>query len=155
MYKDSPDSAEAEAEHGHNSGLFLPTPRKDPSNFDQWVSMSRYARPAVPEQDDYEKYLETVHFPNRPGESQSSSRPKSVDVCAFWARYEAEYPSLARMAFDVLSIPAMSAECERVFSSTKLLLTDQRARMKEDVIEASECLRAWLLTGQNGKRSNS
>lgn len=154
MYKDSADSAEAEAENGLNSGLFLPTPRKEPSNFDQWVSASRYNRPAVRKQDDYKKYIETVHFPDEgPEETQPSSRFKSVDLCAFWARYEAEYPLLARMAFDVLSIPAMSAECERVFSSTKLLLTDRRARMKEDIIEASECLRAWLLAGRNTQRS--
>ena len=52
------------------------------------------------------------------------------------------------MAFDVLSIPAMSSECERIFSSTKILLSDRRARMKEDIIEASECLRAWFRAGQ-------
>ena len=151
MYKDTEDSSKSKAEYDLNSGLFLPTPRKDPSNFDQWVSASRYARPTVLEQDGYKKYLETVHFPNWPGDFQSISQPKSVDLCAFWARYEAEYPLLARMAFDVLSIPAMSAECERVFSCTKLLLTDQRARMKEDIIEASECLRSWLLAGRNRK----
>ena len=71
-------------------------------------------------------------------------KPKPIDLCDFWALHENEYPSLARMAFDIISIPAMSAECERVFSSTKLLLTDRRARMKEDIIEASECLRAWF-----------
>jgi hAT family C-terminal dimerisation region len=74
--------------------------------------------------------------------SQPAGSP--VDLCAFWTRHEAQDPSLARMAFDILSIPAMSAECERVFSSSKILLDDRRSRMKEDVIEASECLRAWL-----------
>ena len=48
------------------------------------------------------------------------------------------------MAFDMLSIPAMSAECERVFSSAKLLITDRRGRLKEDIIEASECLKSWI-----------
>jgi hypothetical protein len=37
----------------------------------------------------------------------------------------------------------VSSECERLFSSAKLLLSDRRARMKEDIIEASECLRYW------------
>ena len=122
------------------------TPRKEPSDFDQWVSRQKYKRPTVQKPDEYSQYLATEHFPDE--ESQSSSRVKSVDLCAFWARYEAQYPSLARMAFDILSIPAMSAECERVFSSTKLLLTDRRARMKEDIIEASECLRAWIQSGK-------
>ena len=98
--------------------------------------------------DDYSQYRGAEELHNlRSKETPPSSQIKSVDLCAFWARYEAYYPSLARMAFDVLSIPAMSAECERVFSSAKLLLTDRRARMKEEIIEASECLRAWYLAG--------
>ena len=62
------------------------------------------------------------------------------------AWYEEQYPSLTCKACDMLSIPAMpaSAECERVFHSSKLLLSDRRARM-EDLTEASEYLRAaWV-----------
>jgi hypothetical protein len=47
------------------------------------------------------------------------------------------------MAFDLLSIPLMSAECERVFSSAKLLITERRNRLKDDIIKACTCLRAW------------
>jgi hypothetical protein len=132
------------------SGLFLPTPRKDPSDFAQWIQRHKH-KPQGPKakQDEYQQYLEMEHFPDQGSEEfQSNSRPKLVDLCAFWARYEAQYPSLARMAFDVLSIPALSSECERVFSSAKILIDDRRARMKEDIIEASECLRAWLQAGQ-------
>ena len=49
------------------------------------------------------------------------------------------------MAFDLLSIPAMSAECERVFSGAGVLLTSRKKRMKEDIIEAIECLRTWWI----------
>jgi hypothetical protein len=37
----------------------------------------------------------------------------------------------------------MSAECERVFSSTKKLITPERNRLHEQIIEASECLKNW------------
>ena len=47
------------------------------------------------------------------------------------------------MALDALAVPAMSDECERLFSSAKILLSDRRCRLKMDIIEASECLRAW------------
>jgi hypothetical protein len=40
-------------------------------------------------------------------------------------------------------MPAMSAKCERVFSSTKKLITPEWNRLVEDVIEASECLKNW------------
>ena len=79
----------------------------------------------MPKQDNYKKYIETIYFADeRPEETQPSLRFKLVDLCAFWARYKAEYLLLAYIAFNVLSIPAISAEYKRVFSSTKLLLTD-------------------------------
>ena len=42
-----------------------------------------------------------------------------------------------------LAIHAMSAECERVFSGTKKLITPERNRLTEDIIKASECLKNW------------
>jgi hypothetical protein len=48
------------------------------------------------------------------------------------------------MALDYLSIPAMSAEPERLFSSAKVTISDRRSRLGSDVIEALECLRSWL-----------
>jgi hypothetical protein len=47
------------------------------------------------------------------------------------------------MALDALAVPPMSDDCERLFSSAKLLLNDRRSRLQMDIIEASECLRAW------------
>jgi hypothetical protein len=38
----------------------------------------------------------------------------------------------------------MSSECERVFSSAKKkLLTPERNALADDIIEATECLKAW------------
>lgn len=39
--------------------------------------------------------------------------------------------------------PAMSAECEKVFSSIKKLITPEENRLAEDIIETSECLKNW------------
>jgi hypothetical protein len=49
------------------------------------------------------------------------------------------------MALNLLSIPAMSSDCERVFSQAKLMITGQRHRLKADIIEATQCLRAWYI----------
>jgi hypothetical protein len=48
------------------------------------------------------------------------------------------------MALDFLSIPGMSAEPERLFSHTKITITDRRNRLGSDTIEALECLQSWL-----------
>jgi hypothetical protein len=52
---------------------------------------------------------------------------------------------LAQMGLDMISIPAMSSECERVFSQAKLMITGQRHALKADIIEATQCLRMWLI----------
>jgi hypothetical protein len=45
------------------------------------------------------------------------------------------------MALNLLSIPAMSAEPERLFC--KITITDRRNKLSVKVIEALECLRFW------------
>jgi hAT family C-terminal dimerisation region len=51
------------------------------------------------------------------------------------------------MALDLLSIPAISTETERIFSGTKLTISPNRNRLGEDIIEATECLNRWYRTG--------
>jgi len=54
----------------------------------------------------------------------------------WWISEVSKFPALYRYAVDTLSCPAMSTECERVFSSTKKLLTAERNRLMEDIVEA-------------------
>ena len=56
-------------------------------------------------------------------------------------------PQMMNIAFDMLSIPAMSAETERVFSGAKLTISPSRNRLGEDIIEATECLNRWYRAG--------
>lgn len=55
------------------------------------------------------------------------------------------------MAYDLLSVPAMSAECERIFSSAGMMIVPKRNRLNEDIVEASECLRSWFLRKLGGE----
>ena len=52
----------------------------------------------------------------------------------------------------MLALPVSSAECERIFSSAKLLITTSRNRLNLDIIEANECLRAWFGRPEEGKK---
>jgi len=47
------------------------------------------------------------------------------------------------MALDILSIPAMSAGVERLFSQCKIMLTNKRNRLQIDSLQAVECLKSW------------
>jgi hypothetical protein len=65
------------------------------------------------------------------------------EAIAYWlSRYDSQR-DLARFALDLFAISPMSDECERLFSSAKLTVVDRRGRLKADIIEACECLRAW------------
>lgn len=75
----------------------------------------------------------------------ATSDPESTDdPLKYWNSRYLSQPDLARFALDMLAIPLMSAECERIFSSAKHLITDSRNRLKADIIEANECLRSWF-----------
>ena len=76
-------------------------------------------------------------------QASTTSLHSGPPVLEWWISNEAKYPELSQWAYDVHSIPAMSAECERVFSSAGQLLTKQRNRLLDDIVEANECLLAW------------
>ncbi|KAJ6438013.1 ATP-dependent DNA helicase pfh1 [Purpureocillium lavendulum] len=69
------------------------------------------------------------------------------DPLEWWVCHASDYPVLSRMAFDLFSCPAMSAECERVFSGTKRVITDERNRLSSDTVAAIECQKHLLRSG--------
>jgi hAT family protein len=50
------------------------------------------------------------------------------------------------MAIDILSIPAMSAEPERVFSGARRTISWDRAQLGAESVEKLECLKHWERT---------
>ena len=64
-----------------------------------------------------------------------------------WWSSQTNHSAIMRMAFDYLSIPAMSAETERIFSDTKLYISPLRSRLGIDIVEAMECLLRWNRAG--------
>lgn len=50
------------------------------------------------------------------------------------------YPTLARIALDILPIPASSVGCEQLFSRAAQVATDRRSRLGPEKFEWIECL---------------
>ena len=71
--------------------------------------------------------------------------PADTPILDWWRANENTYPVLSSMAFDILAVPAISAECERMFSAANRSISSARARTHSDFAEASQCLRAWVL----------
>ena len=70
-----------------------------------------------------------------------------IGILDYWKIKESEWPQLARMAYDFLSIPAMSSECERVFSSCGKQTTVESSRLSGTYLWYSECLKNWQRRG--------
>jgi hypothetical protein len=104
--------------HGRQQVAMRPCPD---TPFPRWSSFERYSR----------------------NEPTPILDPKSFNPITCCDDCKASFPSLHLYAFDTLAIPAISAECERVFSSTKKFISPERNRLAVDIIEASECLKNW------------
>ena len=94
--------------------------------------MTISALPWVPKPSLADRDMVPPGFENTPG---SSADTLPIDIF--------EHRRFSLWALDTLSIPAMSAECERVFNSAKKLITPERNALADDTIEACECLKAW------------
>jgi hAT family C-terminal dimerisation region len=70
------------------------------------------------EKDEFESYAHSDPTP--------IPDPKTFNPISWWDNAKSTFPSLHLYAFDTLTIPAMSAECERVFNSTKELTTPRK-----------------------------
>jgi len=70
-----------------------------------------------------------------------------IGVMEYWRAYESSWPNLTRMAFDFLAIPAMSSECERVFSSCAKETTPESSRLSGLMLWHQECLKNWQARG--------
>jgi hypothetical protein len=110
--------------------------RTSPINqFDDWV-LSR--RPRSPSDDsELDKYLrlDAGHFRD------------VKDPVSWWLSQREAFPTVSQLALDLLAIPAMSADCERVFSLAKLTLTSQRLAMASTTLEHIQCLKNWARRG--------
>ena len=69
------------------------------------------------------------------------------DPLEYWHERRRRFPRLSRMALDFLTIQAMSAECERLFSAAGRMVTPLRSRLDADMIGMCQVLRSWLREG--------
>lgn len=80
--------------------------------------------------------------------SEGEPTPEKKERNLFhWWNEQDHIPSVQQFAYDHLTIPAMSAETERVFSETKHIIPDVRRRLGAEVIEAQECNKRWKRAG--------
>jgi len=81
-----------------------------------------------------DKYLE--------GETVPADAP--FDILQYWKTSSTSYPILARMARDILAVPASTVASESAFSSGEKTISDYRSRLTSETVEALICLQDWI-----------
>ena len=70
-----------------------------------------------------------------------------IDPFEYWHSKRLQFPRLAQMAIDILSVPCMSAKCERLFSAAGLMVSDLRSRLHASTIGLAQTVRSWYRQG--------
>jgi hypothetical protein len=65
----------------------------------------------------------------------------------YWISLRSRYPNLSRLAIDLLTIPASSCQCERLFSELGDLLEPRRRKIGSQLLAAIQCTRSWRRAG--------
>ncbi|KZT33247.1 hATC-domain-containing protein, partial [Sistotremastrum suecicum HHB10207 ss-3] len=66
---------------------------------------------------------------------------RHTDLVKWWSKNVERYPTLARIALDVLPVQASSVACERLFSAGKHIATDTRSRLNPEMFEKLQLLK--------------
>jgi hypothetical protein len=69
------------------------------------------------------------------------------NVVRYWIDLAPKYPNLSRLAIDILTIPASSCECERLFSELGDLLKPKRRKIGAKLLAALQLIRSWVRRG--------
>jgi hypothetical protein len=106
--------------------------------FDQAASDLKAAVVRPSSEDEYEDYIS--------GEPYDIGNKSAL---SWWCepQQKRRYPRLSLMAIDILSMPAMSAEPERVFSGARRTISWDRAQLSPESIDKGECLKHWMRSG--------
>ncbi|GJR66517.1 zinc finger BED domain-containing protein RICESLEEPER 2-like protein [Tanacetum coccineum] len=73
--------------------------------------------------------------------------PKDMkhDILMWWKTNGSKYPTLQRIAKDILAIPVSTVASESPFSTSGRLISPHRSRLHPKTLEALMCAQSWLL----------
>jgi hypothetical protein len=94
------------------------------------------SRPTVPSSSihtELDLYLEEACLP----------RTQELDIITWWKVSGSRFPTLQKLARDILPIPITSVASECAFSTSGRVLSAHRSRLTPNVAEALMCMQAW------------
>uniref|UniRef100_A0A0A9HII7 HAT C-terminal dimerisation domain-containing protein n=1 Tax=Arundo donax TaxID=35708 RepID=A0A0A9HII7_ARUDO len=73
------------------------------------------------------------------------------NILAWWKSNSLEYPTLSRIARDILVVPTSTVAAESAFSTGGRLISDFRCRLTPETMEALVCLQDWMRASGSSK----
>ncbi|XP_019056059.1 PREDICTED: zinc finger BED domain-containing protein DAYSLEEPER-like [Nelumbo nucifera] len=80
-------------------------------------------------------------------------RDPDFDILAWWKSNGIKYPTLEKIARDILAIPISTMASESVFNTGGRLVSPHRSRLHVETLEALMCAQNWLLKQVQGVHS--
>ena len=77
-------------------------------------------------------------------------RSEDFDILAWWKSNDFKYPTLQRIARDILAILVTTIASKSTFSTSERLLSSHHSRLHLKTIEAMMCAQNWLWSEING-----
>ncbi|WCJ29292.1 Zinc finger BED domain-containing protein RICESLEEPER 2 [Euphorbia peplus] len=81
-------------------------------------------------------------------------RSHDFDVLGWWKLNKLKYPTLSKMARDILTIPVSTATPESVFDTEMKELDEYRSSLRPETVEAIVCAKEWMQYVGAGESSN-
>uniref|UniRef100_A0ACD5WHP5 Uncharacterized protein n=1 Tax=Avena sativa TaxID=4498 RepID=A0ACD5WHP5_AVESA len=82
-------------------------------------------------------------------------RTTDFDILNWWRVNSSRYPTLGRIARDVLAIPASTVASESAFSTCGRVITDHRSILAPETVEALMCFGDWIKPKSSSEASTS
>ncbi|KAL0313153.1 UNVERIFIED_CONTAM: putative AC transposase [Sesamum radiatum] len=82
-------------------------------------------------------------------------RTRDFDILNWWKTNGVKFPTLQKMARDILAIPVSTVASESAFSSSGKTINSYRNRLSHNTVEALMCSRRWLWNEVNDTCSTS
>lgn len=82
-------------------------------------------------------------------------RVHEFDVVGWWKLNKLKYPTLSKMARDILSVPVSTVDPDSVFDTTSKEMDRYRCSLRPETLEALICAKDWLLQCETVEMSSA
>jgi hypothetical protein len=81
------------------------------------------------------------------------SRTQELNIISWWQYVGVKYPTLRKIARDIMAIPVITVASESVFSIRGRVISPHRSRLAPKTVEGLMCMQAWSRADMLGDQS--